>query len=205
MTNLGNSTTPSSGYVFDDFGSGYQYWTPFTMPAGGGVVTDLYVYIGGDGVSFTGDLCIWGSTALLWSGSITFPSDGRSTGGQGWLHLTVPSLYIPAGTVNLGVWAGGNVVWTYESSGNVYRSNASVGGSPTTLGSGTSASNALGAYIVYTPWGAYINTGTYASPTWTAGPVYVNTGTYASPVLTAAAGVYVNTGTYASPIWTPAG
>lgn len=155
-SNLGLSTTPASGVVWNDFGSGQQYWSgPYTMPSGGGIVTDIYVYIGGDGVSFSGNLCIWGSSALLWaSGSVTFPSNGRTGGGQQWLHASVPNLFVPAGTVNLGVWAGGNIVMTQEASGTMFRSSSSVGGSPTNLPGGpVSAAQALGAYIVYGPAG----------------------------------------------------
>lgn len=50
---------------------------------------------------------------------------------------------------------------------------------------------------------AYINTGTPASPVWTAGVAAVNTGTPASPVWTTASQVAANTGTPASPVWTP--
>lgn len=165
-SNLGLSTTPASGVVWNDFGSGQQYWSgPYTMPSGGGIVTDIYVYIGGDGVSFSGNLCIWGSSALLWaSGSVTFPSNPRTNGGQQWLHASVPNLFVPAGSVNLGVWAGGNIVMTQEASGTMFRSPASVGGSPTALpGSPVSAAQALGAYIVYGPAGGvgWASGGTY--------------------------------------------
>lgn len=168
MATLGNSTTPSSGFIYNDYGSGYEYWSgPFTMPTGGGTVTDLYVYVGGDGASSTGNLCIWGSTALLWSSSgITFPSNSRTNGGQQWLHVSVPNIVVPAGTVNLGFWAGGNIVMTQEASGTMWRSSSSVGGSPTALpGSPVNAAQALGAYITYTP--GTENVGARRSGSWT--------------------------------------
>ena len=193
MATLGNSGAPAGGYVYNDYGSGIQYWTPFTMPAGGGVVSDVYVYIGGDGVSFTGDLCIWGASALLWSGSITFPSDPRTSNAQSWLHLTVPSVYVPAGTVNLGVWAGGNIVTTQETSGTTYRANTSVG-SPSALGATTSAFNALAAYITYQPAGVWI------SPSGTVKPP-VNIWIAPSGTVEQVVAVYVNKGGVVTRIW----
>ena len=205
MATLGNSTTPSGGFIYDDFGSGYEYWTAFTLGGSGGVVTDIYVYAGGDGVSWTGYLVIWSGNNVAWSGSITFPSNTRTNGGQQWLHLAVPNVYITPGTVNLGYWAGGNTVWTQEGSGTTARSN-NTGLSPFGLGgNGTGAGNALGAYIVYNPAGVYINTGTPAAPVWTAAEALINTGTPAAPVWTPANGIYINTGTPAAPVWTPGG
>ena len=212
MATLGISTTPGSGW-FNDYNGNSQFWSGgYTMPAGGGVVTDLYVYVGGDNngtpASTTGQLVIWGSSSILWqSGNITIPaaSTGINGSGQGWVHVSVPNVYIPAGTVNLGVWASGGLVWTYESSGSTFTDHSLSGGPGALSGSSTDGSGALGAYITYTPGGAYVNTGTPASPVWTATALYVNTGTPASPVWTVANGVYVNTGTPASPVWTPGG
>jgi hypothetical protein len=212
MATLGNSTTPSSGYFFDHFGN-KQFWTAaaYTMPAGGGIVTDMYVYCAGDSATPTGQLLIWASdNSIAWqSGNITLPSGSESIGGQGWVHETVASVYLPAGTYYFGFWSNGNVVWTFESSGGVnakgsVSSPASNSGGSDEYGGG--GYGCLGAYITYTPGGvAYVNTGTSGSPTWTQGVVYVNTGTAMSPTWTPCSGIFVNTGTAMSPTWTPGG
>lgn len=205
MANFGNSSTPGAGYFFDDTGNS-QYWSNIGgWP--GGVVTDLFVYFAGDGASITAQLVIWNGSngTIMWqSGNIGVGSGTHAIGGQAWQHVTVPSVFFAPGALNLGFWTSGNAVWTGEGS-SVTNFQHSVSGGPATLSSGgTEGSGALGAYVVYTQTLAYVNTGTPASPIWTAGPVFVNTGTPASPIWTAAQ-PNVNTGTAGSPIWTPGG
>jgi hypothetical protein len=203
-TNFGNSGTPGAGFFFDHNGNS-QFWNQFTSFPGG-VVTDLYVYCAGDGATTSGQIVIWGSGgAILWqSGTITLPSGSESIGGQAWVHASVPSVYIAPQTLNLGFWAAGNVVWTFESGGGSVTFQHSVASAPTTLSAGgTESTGQLGAYITYTPGNISINTGTSGSPVWTAaGEPYVNTGTAGSPVWTPGL-PQVNTGTAGSPVWTP--
>lgn len=153
----GNSTTPSSGFFYDDSGNS-QYASTFgAWP--GGTVTDFYVYIGGDGVSPTGEYIIWHSNGSIafQSNSTTIGSGTRSVGGQGWKHVSSVNTYIApdAGGLWLGIWTSGNVVWTYEGSGGAYfqRSTASPSSfSPNT----TEGSGSLGAYVVYNPGQAHV-------------------------------------------------
>jgi hypothetical protein len=153
LPSSGNAA-PSTGFFHDDTGNS-QYWSGvYTLPAGGGIVTDLFVYVNGDLTTATARLCIWGSggTLLYQSGNITLPSGTQTIGGQSWQHVT-PNVYFNGGNYNFGLWTSGNVVWTYEASGavNFQRSLASA---PANLSSGgTDGSGSLGAYIVYTPGG----------------------------------------------------
>lgn len=146
-TNFGNTATPGSGYFFDDFGN-CQFWSNVgNFP--GGIVTDMWCYVGGDGATPSAKLCIWSNSTLKWnSGSITLASSGRSVGGQSWVHVSGINLYLAPTNFNLGFWTNGNVIWTYEGSGstNFQRSVAN----PATLASGgTEGSGALGVYIQY--------------------------------------------------------
>lgn len=150
MANWGNTSTPGSGYFFDHSGNS-QFWSNVgSFP--GGTITDLYVYCAGDGATASGQLVIWGFSALLWqSGALTLPSGSQSIGGQGWVHVSVPSVYIAPQTLDLGFWSSGNVVWTYEGSGNLnYQRGVSGGPSSLTFG-GNEGGGALGAYVTYTP------------------------------------------------------
>lgn len=192
MASIGIGNSPNSSFFWVDNGSGIQYWSNTNgMPTGGGVVTDIYVYAGGDGVSWTGYLCIWGATALLWaSAGITFPNNGRTTLGQQWIHSTVSNLFVPAGTVNLGFWAGGNMVSTQNTVGGTFHSNSAVG-SPSALGANTQYGNAMSAYIIYTPGAARVR----RSGAWKYGPSYVRrSGAWA---------LGTNTAARRSGVWTP--
>ncbi|MGZ6321553.1 MAG: hypothetical protein ACXWQR_19895 [Ktedonobacterales bacterium] len=212
MAQLGQPSSgtaaPSAGYFFDYTGNS-QYWSGiYTMPAGGGIVTDLFVYVGGyngtSGQSTTGQLVIWGSGShVVWqSGTITIPAQGIGIGNQAWVHVSVPNVYLQAGNYNFGVWAVGGLIWTYESSGSTnYQRTGSVA---TLAAAGTEGSGALGAYITYTPGGIVrINTGTAGAPVWTVAQVAVNTGTPGSPVWTPAR-LQVNQGTPGAPNWVDA-
>jgi hypothetical protein len=169
MAQLGNSTTPATGFFFDDVGNS-QFWSgTYVMPAGGGTLTDLWVYVGGDGATATAQLCIWGNAGLVYhSGNITLPSNGRTVGGQSWQHVSGINLYLGAGNLNFGFWTSGNVVWTYESSGSTNFQRSLSGGPGSLSSGGTEGSGALGAYIVYTPGGvAHVR----RSSAWSAGVV----------------------------------
>lgn len=210
MATLGDTTNPPSAGSWYDVTTNKQYWNSatYTMPGGGGSLTDMYCYCGGNGTSTTGQLVIWSVTAggaILWqSGNITIPASNTQVHVGG-----ITGVYIAGGTgLKLGFWAAGAVSWEFDSSGGVYERS---GVSSPAAESGTADEYAgaghgyLGVYIAYTPGGvAHVNTGTPASPTWVTGVVSVNTGTPASPIWTPATNVAVNTGTPASPVWTPA-
>ncbi len=210
MATLGNSTLPGSGYWFDDFGN-KEFWTTrlFTVPAGGATVTDMYVYVGGHGGSATIQMVIWDNTnAIVWnSGNITAPAGSVSVRGQGWVHASVPSIVLAAGTYSFGFWTSGHVIWTFQSSGGV-RARSGLGSPGNNTGTsseyGSSSYGELGCYITYTPGGTggiiYINTGTAGSPIWTQADALINTGTPGSPVWTQS-DAYINTGTPGSPNW----
>lgn len=174
MAQFGNPSSgnaaPSNGFFNDDFGN-CQFWSNYSgWP--GGIVTDLNVYCAGDQASVTGQLVIWNGSngTIMWqSGNITLPSGSRSNSGQGWVHVTVPNKFFGAGSLNLGFWSSGNVVWTAES-GGVANFQRSVSGGPATLSSGgTEGGGVLGAYVIYTPGNGHVE----RSGSFAAGPVAV--------------------------------
>lgn len=156
MAILGNESTPGSGTWFDEF-TDKQFWSgPYSMPTGGGIVSDVYVYCAGLNAATTGQLVVWGASGnILWqSGNITLPAGSDTIGGQGWVHVGGLSVIVPAGNVYLGFWSSGNVVWTFEGSGGVTGKSglsapaAATGGSDEYGGRGYGG---LGAYLVYSP------------------------------------------------------
>jgi hypothetical protein len=190
----GNNQTPNTAYFFDDFGNS-EFWADCgNLPAGGGIVTDLYVYVAGDGASVTGQYVIWGASAILWqSGNLTIPAGSRSIGGQSWQHVAVPNVFIAGGTpINIGWWTSGNVVWTVENSGGgtwYLHSQSSPG---PISGSNTEGGGNPGAYLVYTPGGIMR---VRRSGTWTIGQVQVRrAGVWTTPqgVYVRRSGVWVN-------------
>jgi hypothetical protein len=171
MATLGNSTAPLTGYFYDDTGNSQYMSGAYQMPTGGGYVTDVYVYVNGDGSSTTGQLCIWDwGGALMWnSGNMTFPAGPRTVGGQSWQHVSGLNVWLPYssnGGYGIGFWAAGGVVWTYESSGFTDYDHGPS--SPTTFTAvGHDGSGALGAYALYNP----LNPPSVTSDSPTYGPV----------------------------------
>ncbi len=154
------------------------------LPAGGGIVTDCYVYVGGDLASVTGQLVIWGGSAILWqSGNFTIPAGSRSVAGQGWVHQSVPSVYMGAGTLHIGWWSSGNVVWTMYPTGTTgyLRGQATPGA---ISGSNSEGGGNPGVYLVYTPGGIMR---VRRSGVWTTGQVQVRR----SGVWTTPTGVFI--------------
>ena len=145
------NTAPSSGYWFDDTGNS-QYGTKFFTGFPGGIVTDMYLYVAGDGGAVTIRPCIWdGGDNLVWSGSIGVGGGSRAIGGQSWVHVAVPSVYVGVNAaLRLGFQTTGDVVWTYGSSGSVNYQRGQA--SPVNFNSGgTDGSGEMGVYILYTP------------------------------------------------------
>lgn len=190
-TQVGDNTLTSS--YFYDANSNHQFWTNYTMPSPGGVVTDLYAYVGGYNAATTGQLVLWSGGNVLWSSSsMTFPQGSQAGGGQSWLHASVPSVFLAGGTsISIGFWAAGAIIRTSGNAGGTAYAQTGVSSPSTQSGGSVSGTSDLAAYLLYTPSEGYVNTGTSASPVWTAAPVYVNTGTPASPVWTAVSGLQV--------------
>lgn len=206
MTQLGNTSPPTAGYISRGDGTN-QVWSTFTMPAGGGMVTTIHAYFS----TFTGGtatckLCVWDSGGnLLGSVDVSVPQLSSGAGAQQWNAANPTPFYVPAGNCSIGFWT---------PSGNGFNTSSEVGGASSMKVAGSSPSNlsgssstgigALGAYIDYTPGGIIrVNTGTPASPVWTTTQLKINTGTAASPVWTFAR-LRVNQGTPAAPNWVDA-
>lgn len=206
MATFGNTTNPPNGGAWYDVSSGKnQYAQQFTMPSPGGFIQSVSAYFDLYSGSGTCYVCIWNSSGTLLASASLGSLSAGSTGvdAQHWHTGTFAGngQYVAGGTsVWIGVWTPGTMVWTDDPSGQIY-SNAQSGGPGSFSGAGTEQGAGFGVYATYQPSGIYINTGTPASPVWTAAPMYINTGTPASPTWTPAQ-MYVNTGTPASPVWT---
>jgi hypothetical protein len=162
MATYGNATTPTTGSFFDNNGNS-QFWSSYGSFAGG-IVSEIHVFVGGNGSATTGELCIWGLTTLLYhSGSISFPS------GAGWRQVTGINTYISPQTLNLGFWSPGFVIWEFESSGSTAFQHSLAGGPATLSPGGNEGSGQLGAYIIYTPGNAHV----LRAGSWAAGPATV--------------------------------
>ena len=201
---LGNTANPLSGW--DEPGTGYAFATEFTTPAGAGIViTNVHAYFDLATGSGTGYVAVWNYStgALICSASVG--SLNVKTGGVGdaldWWTAAVTPTYVAGGTnIWIGGYTTGSLLVNSESGGSSYVK--SMGGS---LGAFTSPVSSgiggAGAYVDYNNAGGYVNTGTAASPVWTAAAFYINTGTAASPSGPSQSSD-VNTGTLASPVWT---
>lgn len=171
MAQFGNpssgTTAPSSGYFYDDVGNS-QFWSGFTSWPGG-IVTDVYVYAAGDSSTPSSKLCLWLGNTLVWSsGAFNFSSSGRSIDGQAWQHVGGLSQYVSSGTLSIGFWTSGNVIWTYGSGGSTQYQRT---GSPANQSSaGAEGSGMLGAYVLYTPGNGHV----MRSGSFVAGPGTVN-------------------------------
>lgn len=165
-SHLGDDTTPPAGNgPWTDSFTNVQFWNTasYTMPAGGGVVTDFYVYMAAQSGTVTIKGVIWdGSGNILWSsGSV---AKGTTLG---WVHIAVPNLFVAAGGVHLGFWTSGHVLWKFENSGGVQRKSGVSSPGSATGGVdeyGGQGFGNLGVYIVYQPGGGQV----YHSGAWTA-------------------------------------
>jgi hypothetical protein len=205
MSTLGNTGTPSSGWLWP--GSGYAAATSFTTPSGGGIlISTLHGYLDSASGSSTGYLCVWDNSGnLLASVNVgTLAVGSQSAGGQQWYSGNLSSpVYVAGSTaIWIGFYATGSLLFSSESGGSSNTKSMGSGGPGSFSGSSSSGIGGVGAYVVYTNAGAWVNTGTPSSPVWTAGPIQINTGTPGSPVWTAIE-TDVNTGTPGAPTWTP--
>lgn len=206
MAILGNSTTPLSG--FQNPGSGWGFASSFTTPGGPGIlVTTLHAYFDSAGGASTGYCCVWDNSGTLLA-SVNIGGLNVKTGGVGnaldwWSgNLATPVWIAPGVAIWIGGYATGSTLFNSGAGGSSNMKSMGGSGPGSFSGSGSSGIGIAGAYLDYTPSGAYVNTGTPGSPVWTAGPVFTNTGTPGSPVWTPGA-LTVNTGTPGSPVWTP--
>lgn len=224
MAVVGNNTTPSFGDMHVGLNVQNQVWSTFTMPSPGGLLSDVWCFFdveqSGPATAYA---CVWGPTGVLvaYTSIASVPNGNNTTGNEAWRggnFTTVnggdsttavgSTLFVPSGT---SISIGANASQSNGLDVSFASSGASAWGTlsspvPGNATSGSSTGNGnIGAYCDYTPGGgAYVNTGTPASPTWTLGLAYVNTGTPGSPTWTQGI-TYVNTGTPGSPVWTPGG
>lgn len=191
MPHVGNSNNPGQGYYFDT-GVASCRGSKFTMPAGGGFLTDIHAYFSAQNNSATGFTCVWDSGGNLLAsvnvGTIGVGSD--SIGAQAWRsgNLSSPVFVAGGATIYIGfsLPQSAGAVWTWENaSGNVYYKNSGNPGSLSTS-STYSTTGPLGAYSNYTPgqWFAYdgaswdnIQGESYDGSNWQFGTLYAYDGT----------------------------
>jgi hypothetical protein len=173
MATVGNTSTPGHNWIEQGVNTPpNQMATAFTMPSGGGLITNLHAYFAlVAGGSATAWCCLWDASGnLLGSVAVSVPNGTASVGGQQWNTgaLSTP-IYVAGGaTIYLGfaVRESNGFYTTDESSGSsIWNTQSSP---PASLsGNTSSAHNALGAYADYTPVtahlrrsGAWVTTGT---------------------------------------------
>jgi hypothetical protein len=179
MSTLGYTGSPGGSYTDYSTYGGAQFGQKLTMPSGGGLITDLHVYVRTDsGSSHAGYLVLWDSGgSVITSKSCTIP------GSIGYINETLATPYFMAGgtvffvgvqnsdTSTSGLWmqynsTSGNIDWGHNS------------GAPSSLANIIADSNRqLGAYITYTPGGAWV----YDGSTWNAGECVIYDGSAWNP------------------------
>jgi hypothetical protein len=166
MAQFGDSTTPTAGYDYPGT-TGYAAASQFTMPAEGGLITELHGYFDAVSGSPQGWVCMWSSGGtLLASQSVGNLNDGTVVaGGQQWYGAILSTPYYLAGgtTVWLGFVSAGSLVFSSETGGSSnYKGMTSPG---SFSGSSSTGIGTVGAYAVYTPGNAY----TWNGSSWVAG------------------------------------
>ena len=159
MAQFGNSTTPASGNWYDQVASNRQFWNTTSYNCPGGIATDMYIYVGGYGMTASASFCIWDSGGtLVWSSA-----SGGIGNGETWVHFSVPNVYLAPGNYYLGFYAanGQNVQWQFEAagSGGVDGRSGLSGPSAATGGGdeyGGKGYGAMGVYVVYTPGDVHV-------------------------------------------------
>ncbi len=173
MPTLGSTATPN----------GVAFWqgvntppnvvaSPLVMPAPGGILQQLAIYVRAESGTGTMYGCVWdaGGSLLAYWGPINEGQGSNTSGGQQWYGpfdlLTKP--FVPGGsTIYAGWWADeahGFVTTAYPSGSSIWTTNASF---PTSLaGNSSTGHGAIGAYVNYLPVsarvrrsGAWVQTG----------------------------------------------
>ena len=144
-----------SNYFYSETNTENQIGTALlTMPANG-YVTQIAFYAGGYyGSNVLAAGMIWDGSGNVLAGSagITLPAGSLGVGSQAWNYAGISNFYIASGTtIRIGWWrdASKGAVWSVGGGGSSYY--GTVQSAPGSFGSGTSMSNQIGAYLVYTP------------------------------------------------------
>ncbi len=153
MPTLGNQPSSWNTYSFSQLNTDNVVTGPLvTMPAPGGSVTEIGVYVEGYSGSVTIQGCLWNSNGgLVYSTTqVVVPIGSQSPGGQAWTTWTVSNFWIPAGNYYIGWWRnpGETSLWSLTT-GTYY-----TGATPGSNGAGglpamTSTSGNPGAYLTY--------------------------------------------------------
>lgn len=187
MAVVGNNTTPTHNWFEQGVNTPpNQVYTSYTMPSGGGTITQLFGYfvlVAGSGS--TAFVCVWnasGSTILcFWSGAV--PTGSTGAGNQQWNGGNVNSpTFIAGGTViviGFSVQQANGFIASDESSGSSSWNTVAAGSAPGPLTGGSSSGfNAVGAYANYTPGEGWVWNGS----AWVNGPIVVwNGSAWANP------------------------
>jgi hypothetical protein len=158
MAIVGSSSNPGGGnFNFSGANTLNQCGSAVVMPANGRI-TDLGVYVSGDGASTSMILCLWDSTGALLAqtASFTCASGSHSVLGQAWQvqNLVTPYQASSGVTYYIGFWrdATKSSIFTVNSSGT-FTSNTNLTGSPgaLTLSNPFGTNHSMGVYGDYTP------------------------------------------------------
>ncbi len=178
MATFGNASTAWVNFLFSGGNTLNQNASgPFTIPEVG-LITDLFVYVSGDGQSTNMVLGLWDTSGnlLAQTSSFTCPSGSRSLGGQGWRNASLITPYFAQANDQflIGFWrdATKSSVFCILGPGS-FTGKTNLSGS---IGSHSGAANwggvdgYMGAYAQYTPGGVFVKQG---SGVWTPRQLFV--------------------------------
>ena len=153
MPTLGNDPSSFSTFVYSELNTENVVTGPtVTMPAPGGNVTEIGVYVNG----YTGTVkvqgAIWGSNGLLLYATppTTAPQGSATVGGQSWITWSVSNLWLSPGPYYIGWWRDPNASSVWSLTSGTYYTGATPGSSGAgNLPTMSSQSGDPGAYLVY--------------------------------------------------------
>lgn len=169
---VGNTSTPGHNWFEQGVSTPpNQVATSFTMPSGGGLITNLHAYFSlVSGGSATAWCCLWDSGhTLIANVPVSVPNGSASVGGQGWRTAALGTpVYVAGGaTIYLGfsVSESNGFYSTDNGSGSsVWNTDATPPGNLSSLSS--TPYNSIGAFADYLPvsirvrrGGAWVQTG----------------------------------------------
>jgi hypothetical protein len=185
MPTLGNTSTSFTNWIDDDNHSGSMWnecGSPFTVPAGGIVITDINVCVAADVSqgSCNAQLCVWNQStgALIVASSVysMAAKTSRSTSGWSFTTQSVTPTYVAGGTVIvIGFYRvpTGSLLFPVTTSSGTYDALSTSASSPGSISGYTAAwagsAGNMGAYVTYQTVIARVWNGT----SWVVGSIYI--------------------------------
>jgi hypothetical protein len=155
VATLGSDPATFTGYADSGLNTQNVLSTvPYTMPVAG-FITQVSVYISGDGSAINAQGAIWnvGASCISRSAIKSIAAGSLSVNGQAWQTFPLSIIWVPSGTeLFIGCWRdpAKSSVWGTVSGSSYTESTSGSTQAPNSL-VGTGQSHAIGAYLTYTP------------------------------------------------------